>query len=291
MAARPIVCFGVDVRGWALENNAWQLSRRLADDFDARPVTCDDDPADCDVLVAMWWAGLSEFRRRFRPRKVLLGFNGLDSWINVPEPTLRGLVATVDGVYAISQEGQGALQNTLQQPVWLCPDGVDLDMFPLLPLPSTFTAGWTGNASRGKDFKGVKILREACEMAGVPLVERDLPPAPRLAHEHVRSFYRQISLYVCASESEGTPLPVLEALACGRPVVSTCVGIVPELPWYGGAGVHIVNRAAHPIAGAIRVARGRAHPEKLCEMSREIAAQRSWAVTADAWRTMIRSVL
>jgi glycosyltransferase involved in cell wall biosynthesis len=42
-------------------------------------------------------------------------------------------------------------------------------------------------------------------------------------------FYRGLDVYVCASLHEGTPNPVLEAMSCGVPVISTDVGIVPEV--------------------------------------------------------------
>ena len=47
-------------------------------------------------------------------------------------------------------------------------------------------------------------------------------------------WYSHIDVLICASESEGTPNPVLEALACGVPVISTHVGI-PVIA-SGGAG-------------------------------------------------------
>ena len=42
-------------------------------------------------------------------------------------------------------------------------------------------------------------------------------------------FYRSLDLYICASDNEGTPNTVLEAMATGVAVISTDVGIVPEL--------------------------------------------------------------
>ena len=42
-------------------------------------------------------------------------------------------------------------------------------------------------------------------------------------------FYNKIGTLICFSESEGTPNPVLEAAACGRNVITTEVGNVPEL--------------------------------------------------------------
>lgn len=46
--------------------------------------------------------------------------------------------------------------------------------------------------------------------------------------------YRHIDLYVCSSDVEGGPLPVIESLASGVPVVSTTVGVSNELLEKGG---------------------------------------------------------
>ena len=42
-------------------------------------------------------------------------------------------------------------------------------------------------------------------------------------------FYNSIGTLICFSESEGTPNPVLEAAMCGRAIISTNVGNVPQL--------------------------------------------------------------
>ena len=50
-----------------------------------------------------------------------------------------------------------------------------------------------------------------------------------IAHEDMPEYYNGIDIYVCTSRTEGTPNTVLEAMACGVPVISTDVGIVPEV--------------------------------------------------------------
>jgi len=42
-------------------------------------------------------------------------------------------------------------------------------------------------------------------------------------------YYKTIEVYVCASASEGFGLPIMESMACGKPVVSFPVGIVPDI--------------------------------------------------------------
>jgi glycosyltransferase involved in cell wall biosynthesis len=52
----------------------------------------------------------------------------------------------------------------------------------------------------------------------------------RGAHADVRPFFWEADVFVLASDSEGAPLVLLEAMACGVPWVSTRWGPVAELP-------------------------------------------------------------
>lgn len=97
--------------------------------------------------------------------------------------------------------------------------------------------GWAGNSAWGKpkdDHKGLHTLItpaiQELKAEGLPveLIVRDridtLTP-----FEDMPEFYHSIDCYICMSLSEGSPRPVLEAAACGVPIISTDVGIVPEL--------------------------------------------------------------
>ena len=50
-----------------------------------------------------------------------------------------------------------------------------------------------------------------------------------LTEESMPNFYAGLDYYVCTSESEGGPYPVMESMSCGVTVLSTAVGVVPEL--------------------------------------------------------------
>ena len=61
-----------------------------------------------------------------------------------------------------------------------------------------------------------------------------------LSQEELARWYRAADLLVLPSHSEGSPLVVMEALACGTPVLATRVGGVPELIEPGTTG-ELVN--------------------------------------------------
>jgi len=65
-------------------------------------------------------------------------------------------------------------------------------------------------------------------------------------------FYAAIDLYLCTSRVEGGPMPVLEAMACERPVISTPVGHVPELLIDGRNGLIVPVDDVHKTVEAVR---------------------------------------
>lgn len=149
----------------------------------------------------------------------------------------------IDG-YSVSSE---KLRTVYSQGVGPAPDvviedGVDLDVFHPADErrgpAGALVVGWAGNSewnrTPDRDPKGLHtIVRPALaqlEAEGVPVVGRFVDSSERrVPREEMPKFYRSLDVYLCASEIEGTPNPVLEAMACGIPIVSTDVGIVPQV--------------------------------------------------------------
>ena len=178
---------------------------------------------------------------------------------------------------------------------------VDLSRFSEPTRVREIVAAWAGTVSHTTDLAGdAKGLRThivpACEAAGVPLevAERD---TDRWAPEQMGDFYRQASVYVCASAHEGASNSVMEAMASGLALVSTATGNVMELQQsqkrhFGGeTGILIVPRSQAGIAQALRSLT----PEAVARMGEinraEIEARWSWAAWAERYLAFFRRVL
>lgn len=248
---RPRVLLSVSCRGWSFDHIGQQLALRLADRFDITLATLADiaGNASFDVAVSFFWHEMPRLRARLASgaRHIACVYDHA-SWSGESERRQftgfinHGADLVVVGSPLLAEE----VSSLVGKPVVVCQDGVDFERFPQQPLPETFAVGWTGNEHiRAGDHKGVGLIREAAQRAGIPFVIQgydDRVPQAKMAEK----FYRRISAYVCASLSEGTPNPVLEALACGRPVVSTAVGLVPQLV-QAGAPIVTVSRDVESI--------------------------------------------
>ncbi len=83
------------------------------------------------------------------------------------------------------------------------------------------------------------------------------------------AFYRAADVFLLASDYEGMPMSVLEALACGLPVASTPVGEIPSLLASGDNGELAADRSAETLAAALdRILSNRArYPAASCAAS------------------------
>tara|TARA_R110002073_G_scaffold167303_3_gene324048 strand:- start:700 stop:1896 length:1197 start_codon:yes stop_codon:yes gene_type:complete len=73
-----------------------------------------------------------------------------------------------------------------------------------------------------------------------------------MPQEELKALYSAADVLVLASEREGWPNVLLEAMACGTPVVATNVGGIPEIVTESVAGRIVAERSADAIAGSLR---------------------------------------
>lgn len=129
---------------------------------------------------------------------------------------------------AVSPETCLALTRKVTGSIRILPTSVRLGRFKRREARPIRMLGWCGVPASGKyfgsDLKRHRWFEEIVSKAGVSgkVSNRDY------TYETMQTFYDSVDMLVCTSISEGGPLPVFEAIACGVPVISTDVGLVKE---------------------------------------------------------------
>lgn len=114
-----------------------------------------------------------------------------------------------------------------------------------------------------------KPIRERIEQS--PLADRILLPG-RVPDELLPALYWQAEVFVLPALYEGFGMPILEAMACGCPVVTSNVSSMPEVA--GEAAVLVDPKSEESIASGIRNAVGRR--EELVHKGVERVRNFSW---------------
>ena len=104
----------------------------------------------------------------------------------------------------------------------------------------------------------------------------------RVSDDELAALYRGARCLVYPSLYEGFGIPVLEAMACGTPVVTSAGGATEEVA--GGAAVLVDPRDPASIAAGIEES-GRARRDELRVPGLERAAAVHWERVADARRS------
>lgn len=150
----------------------------------------------------------------------------------------------VDNYYVISNKLYDLYNNLdgFKNPYGIIVNGINLDIFKPQNLErfknresNRLIIGWSGNSKWGgdghDDIKGVHtILIPAVEELKKEGYQIELKLADKSDKftpvNEMPKYYNSIDLYVCTSKTEGGPNPVIEAMACGVPIISTDVGFV-----------------------------------------------------------------
>jgi glycosyltransferase involved in cell wall biosynthesis len=154
----------------------------------------------------------------------------------------------------------------IPEPSIVIEDGVDISRF----IPNKLSrfsedrqliVGWVGNskwhADGVSDPKGLHtILKPAITLLqseGIQILGKYADRQDRLIpQDEMPIYYSSIDVLVCASAHEGTPNPILEAMACGLPFISTDVGIVKGVAGPKQSEFVLSERSVIKLADALR---------------------------------------
>lgn len=105
--------------------------------------------------------------------------------------------------------------------VYVLPPGVDHELFRPLSIEKDRVVSWVGRSH--KKFKNYDLLPRLGYSYRVASYEK------YVAHDRMPFLYNSTLVCVGFSDFEGFWRPCVEAALCGLPVISTGVGVVPEL--------------------------------------------------------------
>jgi glycosyltransferase involved in cell wall biosynthesis len=172
----------------------------------------------------------------------------------------------------------------LAGPVWLTVGhlvelkGIDIVIEALAQVPDT-TLLIAGEGSEERK------LRQLVERLGLGARVRFVGAIP---HAELCEYYNAADAMVLASSREGMPNVVLEAMACGTPVVATAVGGIPELITDPVAGELMRERRPEALARAWSTLQAR-KPDRAA--TRAFAERLGWQPVIDAQCALYARVL
>ena len=231
-AHQPKLLFIVDQLWWCMANRARSIKFYTAHKYDVSIMTWYEaqrlkKPSAADLIITMGY--------RLRPvphvpdAKLIVFIGDGAQYPNVSDPDqIKNIAALLTCNKLLFDAWSERFERT-----YFTPYQVDTRFF--FP-PSARKArqgplvvGFAGNPKRkGKGY--TNIIAPAIERthgavrAKVQCLQNWIPWT-RMREE----FYYKLDVYAMMSEPEGGPNPVLEAMACGVPVISRMAGIVPEV--------------------------------------------------------------
>ncbi|QYF95061.1 TIGR03088 family PEP-CTERM/XrtA system glycosyltransferase [Massilia sp. PAMC28688] len=188
----------------------------------------------------------------------------------------RLMVPFVDRYIPVSLDLQAWLRDVVRIPqakILLINNGVDTEHFTPAAPPAQFVIGTVGRVQDVKHQAGLidAFIALRALLPGHPMklvIVGDGPLRAQLeaqvaaagmgehiallgARSDIADLMRGFSVFALSSLTEGTPVTLLEAMACQLPVVSTAVGGIPALVQDGVSGTLVPVRDAQAMAQAL----------------------------------------
>ena len=172
-------------------------------------------------------------------------FIGDESYFNIFNNICKKYVVSSQKLYKIY-----ANNKNIKAPWGVLGDTIDSSLFYPKNLDrlkkdknDPLVLGWVGNSewnSKIKDAEGKSIDFKGFNTVFIPVVEElrnegyniQIYCADKntnfITNDKMCDYYSKIDVYICVSITEGTPKPMLEAMGCGVPVITTDVGVAKE---------------------------------------------------------------
>jgi glycosyltransferase involved in cell wall biosynthesis/2-polyprenyl-3-methyl-5-hydroxy-6-metoxy-1,4-benzoquinol methylase len=293
---KPRILMLIDRPGWAYDICAHGLSRQLGDHYVFEfAYVCEKpriDPGRYDLIYVYFWG--EDYLNRFDPDpdRVIKEISS-HRWADhdafgrcSPAEMVEAYLGDASTRIATSRRLFDLLSPHAER-LFLCPNGYREDLFgPHGVRSGPLSIGWVGDP-RDEAKRFAEII-EPLIAAGRPI---RIASGDR-SHEELVDFYDALDVVCISSETEGTPLPLLEAMASGCYPVCTDVGVVSEIIEHQENGLIVEGR---PAAFEDGLEWCRRNLERIrqagLENAERIRRTRSWSVVADGFHRVFENTL
>ena len=248
--------------------------------------------------------------------KFVRGF-GLVYWYLVNLPNEKYVLSKIPNIITVSPQAKDWLSNMTNANVYVISNGVDFeeirDIKPhnLLKHPSIFFVGVLGN-EKGIDvlLKAIPIIKEKIPniyvyIAGRGSQEKELKELVRelkigenvkflgyISEEEKYSYYKAADVCAIPSRLENEPIVLLEAMACGTPVVASNVGGIPFMVENGKNGFLFDSENVEELADKIvALSKDEKLRRKMGEAGKEKVKEFTWDKIAEQTVKVYREIL
>jgi glycosyltransferase involved in cell wall biosynthesis len=133
--------------------------------------------------------------------------------------------------------------------------------------------------------------RKALEDLALTLGLRHTRFVGRVEHDDIIEQYQHADVYLNGSEIDNQPLSILEAFACGLPVVTTDAGGIPDMVANGETGF-VVNRGDHEAMAsrALQLLKEADVARSIVQHARDECQKYSWHAVRGGWVKLYREL-
>jgi glycosyltransferase involved in cell wall biosynthesis len=228
-----VLCI-VDSYEWALNNRAQALKKYNQKHYfdikyfnDLNNISFEN----YDVVYSLNWPIHGYIYKKIKPNRRYRLVTTISSHIGQPKDSeFLKILNSYDAVSVSNKILYNDFKSKFKKlKVFYTPFGVDTDLFYKKTEPELYNNvfGWVGNSSRS--VKRYNNISNIFKSLGAEYEFLTVDHNSKFDKSKMNDFYNKIGTLVCFSISEGTPNPILEAAACGRNIISTPVGNVPDL--------------------------------------------------------------
>jgi glycosyltransferase involved in cell wall biosynthesis len=247
MKKKPKILLLVDYPEWAFDICASAYTKYLEDEFvfvkkykSQKPLLI---PFSYDLIHVFWW-GEQYYKKFYWPKKKILKEISSHRWEDdprygpcTPEQMKNKYLSDASWLFTTSQRLFDVFKPICDN-LSLVNNGYSDELFNFKTDRSgdSLSICWAGNIE--DEVKGIKDI-----IIPATINRYSFKIASKLKQTELPNFYNSHDVYVVASRHEASPLPLMEAMACGCFPVCTDVGIVPELIKHKINGYVVNNRS------------------------------------------------